>query len=201
MLNNLWLPPTCVPCQAREWHKGMHYFESWGRGSIVADLYSQGTTGSMTFISIAAGTTGTQGTCSSTWEIRMICFFKKNSLSNWELLVADADSCFGITPCQQFTVQRLFFLSLPTVDTAAWKNFTCTLRDAYMYQESTAVGFKKMFVCPTNSNPFLCNLFNLPLMIISAINVPKQGQFLLDLHFLHFHPITELLLPKGNTLL
>lgn len=39
-------------------------------GFIMSDLYSQGTTGSMTFISTAAGATGTEGTCSSTWKIR-----------------------------------------------------------------------------------------------------------------------------------
>lgn len=60
--------------------------------------------------------------------------------------MADADTCFGVTPCQQFTARRLRFFSLsPPVDTAASENFTCILRDAYMYQESTAVGFKKKF--------------------------------------------------------
>lgn len=103
--------------------------------------------------------------------------------------MADADVCFGVTSCQQFMAERLQFFSLsPPADTAASENLTRILRDVYMYQESTAVGLKKKknSTCPTNSNPFLHNLFNLPLMIISAINVPKQGQFLLDLHFLHF---------------
>lgn len=115
--------------------------------------------------------------------------------------MADTHLLWGHTMSAVQGTKTAFLLSLPAVDTAALKNFTRILRDAYMYQESTAVGFKKMFICPTNSNPFLCNLFNLPLMLISAINVPKQGQFLLDLHFLHFHPITELHLMKGNTLL
>lgn len=71
----------------------------------------------------------------------------------------------------------------------------CSLREFYTYPQrclyvsgkySCRFKRKKNSTCPTNSNPFLHNLFNLPLMIISAINVPKQGQFLLDLHFLHF---------------
>lgn len=102
--------------------------------------------------------------------------------------MADADICFGVTPCQHLMAERLHFFSLSSsADTAASENFTYILRDAYMYQKSTAVGFKKNIPHALQIQIlFLCNLFNLPLMIISAINVPKQGQFLLDLHFLHF---------------
>lgn len=82
-------------------------------------------------------------------------FVLKNSLSSWELLVADADTCFGVTPCQWFMAERLPFFSLsPPVDTAASENFTCILRDACMYQASTAVGFKKNFHTPYKFKSF-----------------------------------------------
>lgn len=82
-------------------------------------------------------------------------FLLKNSLSSSELLVADADTCCGVTPCQQFAAERLHLFSLsPPVNTAASENFTCTLRDAYMYQESTAVGFKKNFHVPYKYKSF-----------------------------------------------
>jgi len=70
-------------------------------------------------------------------------------------LAADADTCFGVTPCQQFMAERWHVFSLsPPVDTAASENFTCSLRDAYMYQERTAAGFKKNFHMPYKFKSF-----------------------------------------------
>lgn len=122
----------------------MHCFEGRGMRFIMSDLYSQGTTGSMTFISIAAGTTGTEGTCSSSWEIRMNLFKKKKipfllrAISGRHRYLL-----WGHTMSAVHSTKTAFLLSLLSVHTAASKNFTCILRDAHMYQESTAVGFKK----------------------------------------------------------
>lgn len=131
-----------MPCQARGSRKGVHYFESWGIRFAMSDLYSQGTTGSMTFISIAAGAMGTEGACRKWGWIccKIFPFFLRAVSGRCRYLL------WGDTMSAVHGRKIAFLLPLPSSGYCSLREFHMyTQRCLCMYEESTAVGFKKNF--------------------------------------------------------